>query len=572
MKKYIDFNKNWLFSAKETDGEKPFADSDITLPFFHAASSMPECTFTCVWTPSEEFDGKTVYLEIGSLWANAEIFVNGKAVAEHIPAACVQRYPLLLEARLGEKYEITVEAVPQARPDGMFAFTGVRLIALDSSHFDMTRRGDGVYVTVEKDKTSVKISISADIVRPINYDVVSYTVTYMNGETVFSQTCKPTSPETSFTLDNAELWDGQSGAGLYTLHASLLRDSACLDEVFIDFGIKDTRLGADGFLQLNGLNLPLSGVRLTDCTAVKSDISHLEILDCNTLITSVLPTKTDLPTHCDKRGIMLWYISYFTGNVQKDMLSLEKFLHANASHASLCAVVCPQEADERYFNAFYDTVKQHTPHIFTAIERDLENAIDNIPEKAEIIYLNVPYNAQPDAFVTINGRFSALQEKYPDKYFAVCAKAPSKNEVSDEAFEQWHIRLWSDFYRQKGVIAYFGGILSDTRGENGERGLTSYDRTRLYDVFRYYESRFSSKGFIKICDTVTNGTDSKSADVKCITNCDNLRILVNGKDRKYVASKLTDGIYVFKGLKLKKGINTVEVSAGDECDYAEIER
>lgn len=572
MKNYIDFNKKWLLTAKQADNEKPFANSYITIPFFHSIETMPECTLEASWTPDEEYDGKTVYLEIGSLWADAEISVNGKTVAHHTPTPCVSRYQLLLEASYGEEYKICISAVPFARPDGMFAFTGVSLIAVDSSHFNMTQKGDGIYVQTHIDKKTAQIDISADIIRPNNYDVVSYNVTDWNGETVFSKTYKPTSPNASFTLENPELWEGQSGAFLYKLNASLLRDSVCLDEVTVEFGIREINVGNDGFLQLNGLFLPLSGVSLTDCSAVKSDITHLDILDGNTLITSVLPTKTDILSHCDKRGILFWYNFSFSGNTEKDMEALKKFLLANRNHPSFCVAVCPKQADNDYFNAFCDTLEEYAPHILTAVEKDLDNALQNIPQKADIVVLDIPCNTQADAFINITGRFSELRETYPEKTFAVFACPPKKSEITSEEFLQWHIRLWNNFYNQKGIIAYFGGTLSDTKGTNALRGLTSFDRTELYDIFRFYESRFSSTGFIKICNTVFNESDSKYVDVKCITNCENLRILINGKDKKHELQKITDGIYVFKNLKLKRGINTVEVSAGDECDYTEIER
>lgn len=572
MRKYIEFNNNWLFCAKETESGKAFADTAVKLPFFHSADTMTEGSFSTSWTVAEEDEGKTVYLDFSQISGDAEIFCNGTKIGSHGGSGCPFRQLLSLEVKLGETYEIRVDVTPEARTDNMFVFAGVSLIVIDSSHFNIAEPEKSIRVSYEIKENRAEVSVKTDVVRPNNYDVVSYTVTDMKGDTVFSKTCKPTEPDMAFSIENPELWDGQSGAYLYKLNAKLLRDSQCLDEINLNFGLKEITLNPDGFLYLNGFRLPLCGVTLTDCSAVKSDIKNIKDLDCNILMSRLLPSKTNLLSITDETGMLFWYLLPYSGNEDKDMELLKEFLYLNRNHPSLAAVVCDIKADTEYFTKVKAILKATAPDVKAVIQKSIETAAAEIPENAEIIMLNVSFNIQPDAFISIGGRFSELQEQFPDKYFAINPINPLKTELSIGEHDSWHMRLWTAFYRQRSIIAYFGGHLSDGKTTSSERGLTGSDRSIIYDSFWYYRAQFSPKGFIKICTPEEYETQEKYIDIRCITNGKNLRLLINGRDKNYRAEKLTDGVYVFRQLKLKKEENLIEISADDECDSIEIIR
>lgn len=571
MRNIIELNKNWIFCAEEKDEVKPVSDSSVQLPFFHSIDTMPEGIFSTSWTASEEHDGKTVYLDFSQISGKAEVFCDEKLLAEHSSGTCSFKTQLTIDAHMGKTYEIKVKVSPSPRADGLFVFAGVSLIVVDSSHFNMTDFGKGLFVKAEKTDINAVLKINTDIVRPNNYDVVSYTVYGMKGETVATKTCKPTSPDTEIAIPVPELWDGQSGAYTYTLEAKLLRDSQCLDEVKTVFGIRDMGLGADGFLYLNGFKLPLNGVVLTDCSAVRSDIENLKKLDGNLLMSSILPSKTNLLSVCDSVGMLFWFRLPYSGNTENDKTHLKEFISLYKNHPSLGAVVISSKADENYFTVMSEYLNEHAPDVLCILERNIEEAEDNIPKNTKTVLLTVPCTSAPESFITFNGRFSYLQEKYPHICLAILPESPDKADQTPEELGEWHIRMWNTFCRQK-IVAYFGGLLSDGRSINSKRGLVGNSRTQFYDIFWYYKSQFSVKGFIKICELDAYETFDKFIDIKCITNCSNIRILVNGKDKKYRPEKITDGVYVFRQLRLKKDINLIEVSADDECDSIEIIR
>ncbi|MBR2411539.1 MAG: hypothetical protein IKB08_07420 [Clostridia bacterium] len=571
MRNTVALNDNWVFTPDKTDENSSPVSSKIKLPFFHDAKTMPKGTFSVSWTPTEKQDGKTVYIEFSQISGNCEVYSSDKNIGSHKASPFLFRVPLSLEVKAGEAYEIRVSVTPKARTDGLFAFAGVRLIITDSSHFNMTENGKGLSISsVLTEKTAV-ISVKADIIRPNNYDIVSFTVLNSKGDTVSVKTEKPTKAQTEIEFPMPELWDGQIGPYTYRLNAKLLRDSQCLDELELPFGFRKIDLKNDGFLYLNGFKLPLNGVKFTDCSAVKSDLNNLKTLDANILLSSSLPSKTNLLAETDRMGLLFWYEQPCSGDAEADSEQLKEFLLLYSHHPSLAAVVI-DGADREYFSKLSSAVKENAPHISTVLKTGLEKANELIKDDISTVLVTIPCSTDPEAFINITGRFSQLIEDCPDKFFAVFPENPDKMNITPEELGEWHIRLWNSFCKQKGVIAYFGGLLSDGKALNSKRGLTGGDRTSFYDIFWYYKSQFSSKGFIKICELPQYNTLDKFTDIKCITNCSNIRILVNGKPKKYKAEKITDGMYIFRQLKLKKDMNLIEVSAGDECDSVEIMR
>lgn len=572
MRNIIQFNTGWLFSAAQTNAEKTFSDTLINLPFFHGIDTMPPGSFTKTWTPEEKDEGKAVYLELTQISGEAMIFLDGNLIDSRISRLFSYRVLLTNEAQLHKEYKIEIRVSPLARRDGLFAFAGVSIITTDGSHFNLLQPGSGLFITSKAKDGKAEITVETEVIKPNNYDVVSYTVLNSSGYETASATAKPTSPSAKITIDIPDLWEGQSGAYVYTLKAELKRDSQVLDEACSDFGIREISFDDDGFFRLNGFRLPLDGIQLTDCSAVKSDTENLSHLDGNALMASMLPTKTNLLSYCDKAGTVFWYCPDYSGDMCRDTDALREFLIIYRNHPSLAFAVCPAQADEEYTEKFVQTVNEYAPGVLCAVRRSIEDSTCNIPDGVKLALIDIPCRTQPEAYISFSGRIRDLQERYPDKVFAVYAVSPGRSVLSMKEANEHQIRLWQTFCRQKGIIAYFAGLLTDEKNGDGGRGLISNDRSEVYDAFWFCKAQFSSEGFIKITDPDIYETSSKFIDLKCITNRSNLRLLVNGKDKKYKAEKIADCIYIFRQLKLKPDINTLEVSADDECDSIEIVR
>ncbi len=571
MKNTIEFNSLWSFTPDISENNENPRSSKIKLPFFHEAVSMPSGTFCARWTAKDEHDTKALYMEFSQLSGDCEVYFDGKETASKKASPYFFRVLLALEVNAGQTYEIKVHVTPKARVDGMFSFAGVSLLCCDSSHFNKTEIQKALRLTTELFSHNAKLNINADIIRPNNYDIVSYTVLNSRGEAIITKTAKPTKPDTEIEFTIPELWDGQIGPYVYRLNAKLLRDSQCLDEIELPFGFREITLKNDGFLYLNGFKLPLNGVKLTDCSAVKTDVNNLKLLDANILLSGVLPSKTNLLSVCDKEGLLFWYELPVSDDKAETKNNLRDFLILYGNHPSLCAVVIDTD-DKELFSELSDIIKEYSPCVLPVIKLEPEKAAEHIPDEAKTVLLSVPCKTDPESLLNLTGRFTEILNSNPDKFFGVLPENPDKANLTPEELSDWHIRLWNSCCKLRGVIAYFGGALSDGRALNSKRGLMSGDRQEIYDIFWYYKSQFSIKDFIKICELPQYDTYEKYIDIKCITNCTNLRILVNGKQKKYKAEKITEGLYIFRLLKLKKDINVIEVSAGNECDSIEILR
>lgn len=567
MRHTYSFNENWMFS--ETGEEHRYEDTEVTLPFIHYNSDMPECIFSNTWKAEEKDEGQNIYLCFAQVSGDIEIYDGENLAGSHKGSPAPFNILLAENVKAGRVFDIKIKITPAPRTDAKFVFGKAGIVTVSSSHFDMEEQGC-VRIHTVTSRDGADVQVAAKIVKPNNYDVVSFSVVDHTGETIITKTAKPTEAATVIKIGIPGLWDGQSGACLYTLRAVLQRDSTVLDEVDTVFGIKDIKLSDDGFLYLSNVKLPLSGVCLTDCSRLKTDLENFKLLDGNCLAASAFPTKTNLLTACDNDGNLFWYEYPYKEN--DDFTALREFLLSAAHHPSFTFVQCSDKADSEYREKFHNVCRKCAPDIFTAATCDINATADFEPGDFDIIAIKVPFTDKAEAYLGIGARFNEIADKYPEKHFAVIAAAPAIEDADDSQTDFWSIRLWDTFCREKRVILYLADTFTDSKEPFGKRGIMKGDRNTFCDRFWFYKTQFSAQGFIKISPSDVVPTDARSKDIRCFTNLDDLRLLVNGKDKKYTAEKLSDGVYVYRNIKLKKGENLLEVSAGDECDNATIIR
>ena len=396
------------------------------------------------------------------------------------------------------------------------------------------------------------------------------------GELVASKTEKPTGADTVIRLPSAALWGGQKDAHLYMLKVALVRDTAVLDNLEIPFGVRSFAIGDDKFFRVNGLKLPLNGVSLSDCSHLKTDKLLLDMIDVNALAADSLPAKTDLLYECDKSGTVFWFDLPYTGR-DADFEDLRDFLRQNRNHPSLAFVCCDGRADADYVSKFLTVCKVCAPEVFTALERDIADTAPLPEELPDVIAVTVKGTAPDDDFVTMKGRFEDMKEACPAVSFALFAQAPhaAANEndpgISENDLCVWHERMWNTFCRDKSVIGFFAGHLTDTKEGEGSSGLVTYDRRYIKDAFWFYKAQFSAAAFVKLCAADIATVHEKKIDVKCYTNTPPVTLTVDGSDKnRYESEELYDGVYMFRKVTLKNKVSTLTAAAGDQTDSAQV--
>lgn len=578
MREYTDLSREWNVFAEDGNQGTRYEEITTRLPFIHKAADFTEITFRKKLTVPEKYEGKTLYLEFRQVSGLARVYVNDALLITHETVSTLFRIPLTDAAVYGEEFSVRAEVFPFARSDGNFIFGAVRLLSVDRSHFDLDDDGtDGVFIDVNTDKASAEITVRTKVIHPNNYDILSFGITNSAGETVCTKTVRPTDGAAVLSIPSPMYWGGQKDAEMYCLKASIIRDTSVLDCVEIPFGIKDLVIAEDKFLRLNGIKLPLNGIELANCSYIKTDKVLFDLLDANTLITDMMPSKTDLLSVCDRSGTILWYELPYSGG-DRDMEELREFLRQNYNHPSLAFVCCSNLADEAYFRRFKKVCRDFGHNVYTAMKFEIRSAAFLPEELPDVIAITIHGKNEEDNFLEIRNRLDDIRKAHSETSFALFAYAPcasgktESGKFPEDALCLWHERLWNTFCREKTIIGLFAGLLSDSAEHPESMGLVSIDRQYLRDAFWFYKSQFSANEFVKICAADLSNSGQKKIDIKCYTNTSPLRILVNGDTKKkYKAEEIYNGVYVFRKIPLKNRTNIIEVSSGDQFDRAEIE-
>ena len=571
MREIIDFSGGWLLNAENKELDKKYDESVIRLPFIHAASAFTDLVFTNRFSAQAPLAGKTLYLEFRQISGEVRVFNGETLLCERSGMATSFRVRLTDEAAAGDAFDLRVEVKPRERSDGTFIFGRVSVVAVGKSHFDMDDAGGpGLTITTALTEDAGELHVRATVVNPNNYDVVSFSVENAAGVTVGTRTEKPTGADTVITVPHPDLWGGQKDAHLYVLKAALVRDTEVLDNVAIPFGFRRFEIREDRFFRVNGLKLPLNGLALSDSSHLKTDKVLLEMIDANTIAVDSLADKTDLLYECDRSGTVVWYNMPYTGG-EADFDELRAFLTQHRHHPSLAFVCCAEEADAAYAERFFAVCRECAPEVFTALRHAIADPAPLPQALPDVIAVTIRGASAEDDFTALRGRFEDLKNACPEGCFALFTGAPDGAALAEKELCEWHEKLWNVFCRDKSTIGFFAGNLTDRKNGDGPAGLVTYDRKYIKDAFWFYKSQFSAEAFVKLCCAGLETVGTKKTDVKCYTNTPPVSLTVNGNEKKpYKGEERFDGVYVFRKVALKKGVNAIKAAAGDRTDEMKI--
>ena len=574
MRELTELCENWLMTEENADPGSSGGEVFVNLPFLRNAASFSKVVFSNSFSLTEKLAGKTVYLEFRQVSGAAEIYNGETLLCKHEGMTAAFRVKLTDDAKAGQRFDIKAAVAPRGRRDGNFVFGKVFVLSVGKSHFNLDDcGGPGVYVTTQPTDAGAEVRVKLSVTNPNNFDVVSCSVENGAGAVTACHTVKPTETEIVIPMTAPELWGGQKDAHMYTLKLALLRDTLVLDNLVIPFGIRTFAIRSDKFFRVNEMKLPLNGVMLSDCSHLKTDKMLLDMIDVNALATDSLPVRTDLLFGCDKSGTVFWFDLPYTGT-DADFEDLRDFLRQNRNHPSLAFVCCDSRADADYAAKFLAVCKVCAPEVFTALRLDIANPAPLPGEMPDVIAVTIRGQSVQDDFMELQGRFEYLKNTNPEVSFALFAEAPAKNGetvLSESELCEWHERMWNIFCRDKSVIGFFAGQLTDGSGDMGSAGLVTYDRRYIKDAFWFYKSQFSATAFVKLCAADITTVNEKKIDVKCYTNTPPARLIVDGNAKKvYEGEELYEGVYVFRKVALKNKVSLLTVSAGSLTDSAQV--
>lgn len=553
-------------------------EKEAALPFSTASDGIKKVTaFSKIMLEDTE-PGTRTFIEFTSRTDGIKVSVDGTAIAE-LPCAYAPARAEVTDFADGKEHELLIEAEPQKNGEDGLYISDITSFTVGDSFFDITDRGDcGISVACAISDSAADIIVTAHIANPNNYDVLRCTLFAPDGtETV--KTSKPTSPVCVFSPEKAFLWNGQHESPLYTVKAELLRDTRLLDSALLRFGVRRTGFG-DGFLILNGVKLPINGIVLRDFSSFDGDRELFESLDANCIKVPVFRGIDSFLTHCDESGVSVW-VDMTEAN-RADPSRTHAVLEMLAHHPSFIFAYI-SSTDEETLRVFCDTVKSTAGGVFTAGRASFPNEEAVTDAMPDVLAVTVTADTSPEGFFEAGERFSDFMSGSGMRRIAVFAEPPEgfydrhtanavRADCSQEYFSSWHEKFWQGFCAKKGVFGCFAGFLTDKDTPAGRTGLASSDRFDKKDAFWFYKAQFSAETFVKLCSAGITSTDRKYIDIRCYTNTRDVSLYVNGKVRPLRCEEISNCVYVFRRVRLKRKNNIIVLLSGSCVDSAVIYR
>ncbi|MBR5411027.1 MAG: hypothetical protein IK104_10200 [Clostridia bacterium] len=576
MRKRIDLGADWKKAI--FDG----GDKNFDLPLILPIGDMPEQAIYSHALSTDAQDKNCVwFLELRAVTGRVRVLVDGQEAAAFSAFAApviVELTPLIVK---GTAQELTLEIIPAAGPDGLFTLGGAALICTERSHFSTEQGVSPLEIRPVFSESGVGLRVSADIVNPNNYDVVIFRLYSPDGILLDTRNVRPTDCRADFFLAAPMLWEGQHANYRYRVDAVLQRDAAVLDDVSVTFGVRDAELTKDGFYSLNGIKLPLSGAYLNNVKSVGDAVDAVTALDANAVFTGTLDPGGRLLDVCDRLGLMLVYRFPCTGD-EKDVEELKRLLPLLRTHPCVAFITYRGE-DLGYAKAFCRAVHEGAPGVFCAGESDALTEDSLSAAVPDALLLSVDTARFDHDFDALAQRFGALCEAHPEYRYLVFAKPPEciydrhsagarRPDCSQEYFSLWHEKVWGVFGNRRAVVAYCAGPLTDADPARERTGLMTCDYDLKKDAFWFYRAQISLEGFVRMA-SLPSSTTSKYVDVKCYSNLQPLTLTVGGKtNKKRQCQRLSDSVYLFKDVKLRRKNNTLVLGGGNAADSAVIFR
>ena len=557
------------------------AEDNISLPMDRPAADAAE-TFALTREIQIPTDEKNVsfYLETACLSGKCTVYVDGERAGSYHSIFTPYLTDLSSLIKKGTTQILRLEIEPVSRPDGRFTFGGARLISTRQSHFALSNSADPIRVRTVFTKEGVRVLLHAQIENPNNYDVVLFRLCSPEGILLDVKSARPTAADSVFELPAPQLWEGVHAAYKYRAEVILQRDTEIIDLTEVKFGIRRFEPTENGFFMLNGIKLPLNGAFLHGAGTLE-ELNSLRALDANLVGLSAVDMKEEALNRCDELGIMVFFRFPDTGD-DRDFDELARLTRMLANHPSV-AFIAYRTQDPAYGKVFCNTVKENSQYIYTAGDCGiLENEAlsDAVPD---VLFLDYAVSTEKNGFNELQNRFEEVLEAHPNYRFAVfpdaptCdaglhSDAPAAPDGSQEYFSHWHARVWEIFSKHKNVVCYFTGMLRDGAAEEERTGLITFDGKTQKDAYWFYRTRFSAEDFVKLA-SLPPKVAQKAVKVKCYTNAKKLTLFVNGKNKKkWQATRLSEGVYQFEDIRLKRHGNTIRVSGDTGEDRAEIAR
>ncbi len=556
--------------------------------------------------------GKKQYIEIQGANHVATVYCNGRELGTHKGGFSTFRYDLT-KAMKAEGNVLTV-VVSNAPSDiypqnADFTFYGglyrdVNFIEVSEAHFDLLLDGtNAIFVTPHNvGKTRVDLF-------PVNADGCTVDVELKDAEGNVVGTATADAVDHTFVLidvKNPHLWNGLEDPYCYVATAAIKNGEEVLDTVTATYGYRSFHVNPDDGFHLNGKRLPLHGVarhqdRLDKGWAIskadhEEDIALIKELGANSIRLAHYQHDQYFYDLCDRTGFVLWaeipFISQFIPGqeaYENTMSQMTELVAQNYNHPAICfwgisnEILIGEDREDLRQNLrdLHELAKSMDPSRLTTMAQ-----VSMTPMDSEHNFITdvVSYNHYFGWYVgevEDNGpwldKFHAM---HPDKPLGVSeygaenilswhTAEPDNHDYTEEYANYYHQEMLKTFAARPYLWATHQwncfDFAADARNEGGvqgrnNKGLITYDRKEKKDAFYVYKAWWNPEPMIFVSGgRFVNRAPGAERDIIVYTNCDEVTLVVNGKE---VTKKAEYHMVTFEGAVVD-GENVITAYAGD---------
>lgn len=569
-----------------------------------------------------ESKGKCLFLEIEGADHTVRAYVNEIELGIHkggysrvrfaIPESCMNHTKL--ELKLYVDNSITDDVSPLSGDFTVFGglYRGVSLLITERIHFDYLYYGtDGVIIRTKVDAESHGIlELEPHVVcgETCNDVFVRYIVKGPDGHVVAS--CIG-DVETIQKLDihPIQLWNGKSGAFLYTVKAELIVDGSCADCMELTTGFKKISLESeDGFI-LNGQHIRICGIakhqdfggRFSAVTdqEIERDFKLIDEIGANAVRLSHYQHPQYTYDCCDKGGYITWAEIPMLKMTENAALmanakqQLSELILQNIHHPSICFWGVQNEiamfrdapfVHENIIELCKDAKRLDGERIVACANLYPLKAKSRLNHLTDMVGYNIYFGWYYGKMQEYGAYLDGLHRELPEVSLGISeygvdagiqlhAENPLVKDYSEEFQAQFHETVYPIIESRKYLWGSFVWNMFDfssaRRDEGGQKyinakGLVTYDREIKKDAFFYYKAKWSEKPTLHICESRFVKRCRESVDIKVYTNLAEA-VLARMEDYGLGLEKITEqnngnGTIIFHDVALKDGKNMFCVS------------
>jgi beta-galactosidase len=409
----------------------------------------------------------------------------------------------------------------------------------------------------------------------------------------------------TLTIANPRLWDGLADPYQYSATVEI-RDATAgtvTDTVTEPLGLRSISLDATGYT-LNGRHLSLHGVNLHQDRGpggwAETDADHEQdfalIKEIGATTVRMAHYQHDQKDYqlADAAGVVVWAevplinsitnSAAFTASTQNQ---LRELIRQNYNHPSIAfwSIGNEQNTDDTPTNTLLASlaglVRSEDPDRISTYANDLGNDA-KVAGHADTTAYNKYFGWYGGSYNDLGPWADSLHKAEPHRTFAVSEYGAGAN-ITQHALnpsgysssfhpEEFQSLLHEASWKQLAARPFVWGTFvwnmfdfaSDGRNEGGrqginDKGLVTRDRATRKDSFYWYKANWSAEPTLYLTSRRWTARTDAATEVKVYSNAAQVTATLNGTSLG--AKSSSDHIFKWTGVTLRKGANTVTVTA-----------